>query len=86
MLSMLSLRSVARARTPHRLHARLGLAALAAAAVLLTASGVGSLREGEARRDPVPGSRSVAFVTTGAGAAASGFSAGSAAPYDLATP
>ena len=86
MLSMHSLRSVARTQTPHRLPARLGLAALGAAVVLLAASGVGSLREGEARRAPVPASASVAFVTTGAGAASSGFGVGAAGLHDPATP
>jgi hypothetical protein len=81
---MLSLRFVSQARTPHRLHPRRGLAVLLAATVLLTASGVGSLREWEARRAPVPTSHSGALVAPGAGAASSGLSAG--VPYDLATP
>jgi hypothetical protein len=69
--------SISRARTPYRLQGRRGLTAALVAAGLLLAGAAGSLRPGDARREPVPTSHSVAIVAVGGGGSVPGLVAGS---------
>jgi len=61
------MRSISRARTPHRLQGCHGLTAALVAAGLLLAGAAGSLRPGDARREPVPTNHTVALVAGGGG-------------------